>query len=42
MFGERLDNMRYSLLRRTVTRLVPAAVLFDEADPILGARRSHP
>ena len=36
-FGERLDRMRYSLLRRTVTQFLPAAVLFDEADPVLGA-----
>ena len=39
-FGERLNNMRYSLLRRTVARFVPAAVLLDEADPILGSRHS--
>ena len=35
-FGLRLDHVRYSLLRRAVARFAPAAVQFDEADPILG------
>ena len=37
-FGSRLDQMRYSLLRRTVAQFAPGAVQFDKADPILGAR----
>ena len=41
-FGSRLDQMRYSLLRRTVARFAPGAVQFDEADPILGARIIEP
>jgi hypothetical protein len=35
--GERLDQVYYALLRTTVTRLFPAAIQFDEQDPILGA-----
>ena len=37
IFGEHLEQVYYSLLRTTVTRFVPAAVQFDERDPILGA-----
>lgn len=33
--GEHLEHAYYSLLRETVTRLVPSAVRFDEQDPIL-------
>ncbi len=35
--GEQIDHVTYSLLRMTVTRLVPAAVQFDEGDPLLVA-----
>lgn len=35
--GEHLEHVYYSLLRTTVMRLVPAAIQFDEQDPILGA-----
>ena len=38
-FGSRLDQMRYSLLRRTVARFGPGAVPFDEADPMGAAAR---
>lgn len=32
-----LGQVYYSLLRTTVTRFVPAALQFDDQDPILGA-----
>jgi hypothetical protein len=35
--GEQIDHFRYSLLRVTVMRLVPAVLQFDEADPLLVA-----
>ena len=35
--GEHLEGFYYALLRTAVTRFVPAAVQFDEQDPILGA-----
>ena len=35
--GEQIDHFYFSLLRMTVTRLVPAVVQFDEGDPLLGA-----
>jgi hypothetical protein len=43
--GEQIDHVTYSLLRMTVTRLVPAVVQFDEGDPLLLAgstRERHP
>ncbi len=36
---EQIELIHYSLLRATVAWLVPAAVQFDEQDPILGAGR---
>ena len=41
--GERLEQVYYALLRTTVTRFVPAAIPFDEQDPILeaGLRPDH-
>jgi hypothetical protein len=35
--GEQIDHVTFSLLRMTVTRLVPALVQFDEGDPLLVA-----
>ena len=35
--GGRLDRAYYSLLRTAVTHLVPAAIQFDDRDPILAA-----
>lgn len=35
---DHIDLVYYSLLRATVAWLVPAAVQFDERDPILGSR----
>jgi len=35
--SEHLDRVYFSLLRATVAWLVPAAVQFDERDPLLGA-----
>jgi hypothetical protein len=34
---DHIDRAYYSVLRATVAWLVPAAVQFDERDPILGA-----
>ena len=34
--GEHLEEVYYVLLRTTVTRFVPAAIQYDEHDPILG------
>ena len=36
---QHLELIHYSLLRATVAWLVPAAVQFDEQDPLLGAGR---
>jgi hypothetical protein len=36
--GEHVDRVYYSLLRATVAWLVPAAVRFDEQDPLLCGR----
>ena len=34
---DHIDRVYYSLLRATVAWLIPAAVQFDERDPILGS-----
>jgi hypothetical protein len=35
--GEHVNRVYYSLLRATVVWLAPAALQFDEWDPLLGA-----